>query len=291
MRRTLAFIGSGRVAGNLSRSLRARGCVIAAMGSPRSAPGLQRLIRGAGIVMICVPDDALGQVADRLASLPPPGVRGKVVLHTSGVAGPAPLRVLRKRGASVGCLHPQLAFPPAGGSPPDMRGACFAVDGDPGALRTARALVKVLGGQSLAITESERPAYHLMATLLATGTAVLLDVCVEMASKRLRLPGSRALGALAPLARSVIQNVSAAGPRRALTGPVARGDVRTVARHLQTLRRPGSMITKDKRGAKAMRELYRLVSLRAVQMARSEGRIDAATAARLRRELSKDHAH
>jgi predicted short-subunit dehydrogenase-like oxidoreductase (DUF2520 family) len=72
--------------------------------------------------------------------------------------------------------------------------------------------------------------------------------------------------------------VSRDGAGKGLTGPVSRGDVGTVARHLLALRKEDPSV----------RELYRLVSLRGVEMSLNDGRLDTATARDLRKRLGDD---
>jgi len=274
----IGFVGKGRVASGLGRALRSGGCRITGYAGRRPGSVGWSAIRRAGIILICVPDDALETAARALAGQPAAGLRGKVVLHTSGVASTAPLAGLRRRGASVGTLHPLFAFPVRGGRAVSLRGVFFAVDGDRAACAAARRLVRCLGGRALAITARQRPAYHLMATLAATGLAAVLESSLAIASRRLSLSERKALQALMPLARSVLDNVARTSPRRALTGPAARGDERTIARHLAALGH-----------ARGLEEqLYRLVSLQAIDMARRDRRLGAASASRMRRRLRRD---
>jgi len=283
MRRRVSVIGSGRAAAALTRALRGAGHRVASAPGRSGRPALERLARRSDIVLLCVADAAIEEVAGRLACLPEPALAGKVILHTSGAQGPEPLRGLSRRGASIGSLHPLISFPPRGGpkpsnaGPAEFKGVGFAVDGSPPARMTARALAMELGGHPLSIPAAKRPAYHMMATLVASGMAALLHAAVEVARERLGMPEPAARRALMPLARSVLANVSEHGVARGLTGPAARGDVRTVVRHMKTL--SGSPA--------AVRELYEIISRRAVLMALADKRLDARSAASLMKALAQ----
>ena len=294
---TVGLVGAGRAATGLAVALRRRGFRIAGFVARRpssarraaraiglrggGAGDLALLVRNASVLLICVPDAEIPRVAAALSRLPPGGLLDKVVLHTSGAVGVAPLAPLRDMGARVGGLHPLVSFSRVGVSPPgiiEMRGIAFAIGGDPAAVRAARALVRALGGLPILVAEEDRAAYHLAATLVASGTAALLDVGIDIATRRLGLSRVRARAALTALLASVVRNVARDGAGKGLTGPVSRGDAGTVARHLEALRKEDPSV----------RELYRLVSLRGVEMSLNDGRLDIAMANDLRKRLDDD---
>ncbi len=283
----VAIVGAGRAGLALGGALRRAGCPLAGVVARRasSARRVRRLLRlpaaattaagaigPARIVLLCVPDDALRDAAAALARFP---MRGKIVLHVSGAQGIAPLAILRRRGARVGTMHPLYSFPPAGAPAPSLREVSFAVDGDRAALSAARALVRALGGHSLRLTAGRRGAYHLAASIVANDLVALLDLGLDLAARRLAIGQDAAARALLPLARSSLENVARFGSRRGLTGPAARGDVRTLRAHRAALAREPAQL-----GA-----LHRLLSLHAVAMSRALGRLDARTATALRRLL------
>ncbi|HZI93261.1 MAG TPA: Rossmann-like and DUF2520 domain-containing protein [Patescibacteria group bacterium] len=290
----IAMVGAGRAATGLAGALKRRGYRItgffarrrgsavraaAAIGLRGGVAGdLAALVRDADIVLLCVPDAEIPRVADALSRLPAPGVRGKVVMHTSGAVGASAIASLRQAGARVGCLHPLVSFPPGDAATFDLEGVAFAIGGDPAALRAGRALAKGVGGLPLAIADRDRAAYHLAATMVASGTAALLDVGIEIARRRLGLSRARAGAALTTLLASVLRNVKQDGASKGLTGPVSRGDIGTVGRHLASLRKEDSSV----------RELYRLLSLRAIEMSVADGRLGSSTAMKLRKKLAHD---
>ncbi|ACV78689.1 putative coenzyme F420-dependent NADP oxidoreductase [Nakamurella multipartita DSM 44233] len=163
------------------------------------------------MVLLCVPDDAIATAA---ASIEPPAVLG----HCSGACG---LDVLGpRRGFSV---HPLMTVTPAGA---DFRGVWAAVDGsDPGALDTARTLAGVVGLRAVRVADRDRVAYHAAASIAANYL-----ITVEAAAAELLASAGLDRQVLVPLARAALENWARVGPA-ALTGPVARGDTGTVARH------------------------------------------------------------
>ncbi len=283
---SVAVIGPGRAGIALAAALRRGGRrLTGVVGRRRStAARASRLLGGAtgttdvagaveaaGAILLCVPDRAVASTAASLARLP---LTGKVVLHVSGALDLSCLAPTRAAGASVGSLHPLVSFPePRRGAalPP---GVACAVDGDPRALAVARGLVRAIRGTSFRLDSSCRPAYHAAATLAAGGVVALLDAALAIAARGARLGPARARAAFLLLARSALVQVERSGTRRALTGPIARGERDTVRRHLAALAREGADVL----------ALYRAVALRGLAMS-GGGRRGAPRAAGLRRLL------
>jgi predicted short-subunit dehydrogenase-like oxidoreductase (DUF2520 family) len=213
------------------------------------------------VILICVPDDRVRAVAAELREMASPRT---VLLHLSGSL-PAALLPPRRRGAALGSMHPLFSFPSPGGRAPDLTGVWWAVGGAPPARAMAHRLARELGGRSLELPESRRVAWHLAAALAANHLVGLLDTAASLAARRLGLRRARAEAMLVALAESVLDNARAAGLRRALTGPIARGDVETVKRHLAVL--AGE--------PRPVRELYRLLGLRQVDLAGASRRARA----------------
>ncbi|MFQ5700420.1 MAG: Rossmann-like and DUF2520 domain-containing protein [Acidobacteriota bacterium] len=289
----IAIIGAGRVGLGLGGALKRCGYTLTGVLSRRPAAArrasrllgdrigtrsLSRALHGASVVLICVPDDAIPAVVSRLAS---ELTRGVSALHTGGALGPAPLAPLRAHGVAVGTIHPLTSFPAPRAEPLDLQGVTFALDGDPPALREAAGLVRRLGGVRLSVPADSHAVYHLAAVILANDLVALLDTGLDLAARRLGIGPEKARAAFLPLVRASIENVARSGPRRALTGPITRGDVRTLQRHRKALLGESDDLV----------ELHRLLSRHAVEMARADGRLDPETSANLLRLLARTTSH
>jgi predicted short-subunit dehydrogenase-like oxidoreductase (DUF2520 family) len=79
------------------------------------------------------------------------------------------------------------------------------------------------------------------------------------------------LAAIEPMVRAAVENISALGPEKALTGPVARGDIQTIRRHLEAL--AGS--------SESLRTLYAACGLQTVDLALRSGKISVEAASEL----------
>ncbi len=170
-------------------------------------------------MLLCVPDSEIPAAAGAVAGTAP------LVGHTSGAT---PLDALDPAGAQAFGLHPLQTF--AGGEGAErFRGAGCAVAGRTGpALSAAIDLAERLGMRPLPIEDGQRAAYHAAASI-ASNFLVTLQAAAERVAGGAGLEPSEARALLAPLVRSTVENWASAGPERALTGPVARGDEATVA--------------------------------------------------------------
>jgi predicted short-subunit dehydrogenase-like oxidoreductase (DUF2520 family) len=170
--------------------------------------------RGVDILVIATPDDV---VADIAATIRP--VDSTAVVHLSGSLG---LDVLSGH-ARRGSLHPLVPLPtPAIGAERLRSGITFAVAGDP----VTRTMAEALGGSVVEVHDRDRAAYHAAAVIAANHLVALMGQ-VERVAATAGLP----LDAFAGLMRAATEDALSIGPRRALTGPAARGDWETVERH------------------------------------------------------------
>jgi predicted short-subunit dehydrogenase-like oxidoreductase (DUF2520 family) len=189
-----------------------------------------------GLIWLSVPDRAIADVAGELASRT--NWKGKIVIHSSGALSSDELKVLKRRGAAVASLHPLMTFVP--GSKPPLAGVPWAVEGDTSAVRIARRVVKDLKGEIFKIPKRKKAAYHAwgaFASPLLLAVLVAAEDAAELAGVARRTARRRML----PIVLQTVANYRTLGPEGAFSGPIIRGDVDTVSRHLKALRRdPGA---------------------------------------------------
>ena len=237
----VGIIGGGRVGSRLAASLREAGVLvgITAASEQHSAQLAQqfgvpatdnaKLWQAADVLLLTVPDRLIGTVAEELAQSVTPAA--KVVLHVSSV-GLEPLAPLAQLGAHVGSLHPLQSF--AGGNT-KLAGVYMALDGDSEAQDTGKKLVELFGGKAFSVPAEERAAYH-AAACICSNYAVAVEAMAAQLMARWTGSNEAAWEALLPLFKGTAANLQATqNPAAVLTGPIARGDVSTVAKHLAAL--------------------------------------------------------
>ena len=221
------------------------------------------LWQAADTLLLTVPDRFISTVALELAAKVQPAP--KVVLHVSGSLGLEPLASLAKLGVHVGSLHPLQSF--AGGKT-QLSGVYMALDGDAQAQSNAKNLVQLFGGKAFNVPAAERAAYHAAACFCSNYAVAVEALAAQLMA---RWTGSQEAGwqALLPLFNGTAANLQAAAkPITVLTGPIARGDVTTVEKHLQEL-------------PKESFPVYCSLGLATASLALADGTIDKETADRL----------
>jgi predicted short-subunit dehydrogenase-like oxidoreductase (DUF2520 family) len=185
----------------------------------------------ARILWLCVPDGEIARAGVSLAE----GFqgRGKIALHSSGALGSEILEPLRRGGAAVASVHPLMTF--VRGSRPSLAGVSFAIEGDPVAVRAARRIVRDLGGESYSISRKEKKAYHAWGTFASPLLTALLATTEEVAALA-GVSKKAARERMLPILLETVKNYGTLGAAAGFSGPIVRGDVETVRRHLEVLR-------------------------------------------------------
>ena len=237
--RALALVGPGRAGTTLAVGLaarvdgrrRRRPRPRRGIGRGRGEPARCRTAdvtdagRGADLVLVATPDAA---IADTAAALAPGLEPGALVVHLSGACTLDELTKLELARPDVrtGALHPLQSLPSAAVGVDRLPGSWCAVDGPDDVERIAVSL----GMRPFRVAPEQRTAYHAAACIASNHLVALLGQVARVAAEA-GVPAD----ALLPLVRATVENVAALGTADALTGPVARGDVDTVARHLDAL--------------------------------------------------------
>ena len=216
----VGVLGAGRLGTTLAAALRAAGVAV-------DGPAQRGEVPHGDAIVICVPDAEIAGAAEAVAGAAP------LVGHTSGATPLAALAPAAAAGADVFGLHPLQTFPAprtdADAALAAFAGAGCAVAGSSAAaLAAAAGLARRLGMAPFVIDDAQRPAYHAAASV-ASNFLVTLEAVAERIAGGAGISPAEARRLLAPLVRATVESWAAAGPERALTGPVARGDDATVA--------------------------------------------------------------
>lgn len=247
MSATVAIVGAGRLGRVLGRSLHRADWKIAAVvarsqaaarsavrsiGAGYAVAGISSRILHASIILISTPDDVISEIARELARIGGGEWRGKVVLHTSGALDDSVLAPLARRGASTGAIHPLQTF--SGRGSPPLEGVVFAIHGEPRAQRAARRVARAVGGIPVSLRGEAKAAYHAAGTLASPSILAVIESAMRILMQ-VGFSRRRAKTALLPLVRQTIANFERFGAKESWTGPIARGDFSTVARHATAL--------------------------------------------------------
>jgi predicted short-subunit dehydrogenase-like oxidoreductase (DUF2520 family) len=252
------IVGAGRVGQGLARAFRLGHVELTGLHGRRpsdfatSSGPLPHTVTTANVVVLAVRDEQIDDAVEELMSGRRPLVaESAVVLHTSGTAEPASFPVLAERGIAAGTFHPLVPFSRPERAPELLHGGWIGIDGAPAARAASRRLAGHLGARTLDIPAGAKPAYHAAAVFAANFPVALAAMGSELLQS-LGVPARAADSAVETLMRAAVSNIEGAPAANALTGPVARGDARTVRKHLEALRRDERLLGVYRRLSLAM---------------------------------------
>jgi predicted short-subunit dehydrogenase-like oxidoreductase (DUF2520 family) len=269
-------VGRGNLGRTLARAFRAAGYRAELRPARKGIEGLVRRLRSApqAIVFLAVPDDAVLSIAEHLTGAGRGIPESVAFVHLSGALPLGALEPLQST-HPIGSFHPLQSFPQPR-PPASLRGIFVAVDASsPQLLRRLSTLARALGARPKHVGDSERALYHVAAVFASNYVDVLLGEGVRL----LGVVGwseKEASASLLALTEGTLASVRERGVVAALTGPVRRGDVNTVDRHLASL---------SGRAA----DLYRMLGLIALEIAVEAG-LEPAAAERMQRALTEKTA-
>lgn len=283
----VGIVGGGAVGPALGAALVRAGWRVGAIASrdPRRRARFQGLVPGARafaeatalldeveLIILAVPDDALAGLAGTLRLY-----SGQAMIHTSGALGAEVLEPAMAAGTQIGSFHPLVAFADTELAVAALRGSTVAIEGDDQLAALLAEMAEAIGATAVRLAPGTKAAYHAAAVLAAGGFVALLDAIAELGA----VAGLDEHGSLAIYGRLVEQtlaNARALGIAKALTGPITRGDVGTLASHIATMRThaPGAL------------RLYLAVADREIALAQRRGALAPEVADSMRRSLAQE---
>lgn len=250
----LSFIGAGSVGTAFATALQRRKYPISSIISshigssrrlalkvkaPIASVHLADLSRASQVVFITTPDQRIEETAHSLAALSHLDFPTIIFVHSSGALESRVLAPLAEKGGHILALHPIQLFPR--GTTPRLlagrlSGIYYGLEGDEVGIATGRALVRDLGGKVLLIPRELKPLYHIACVIASNYLVALMSLLQEISGK-LELEDAGFMDVFDSLIVSTLKAVKASSPGEALTGPIERGDVKTVRLHLRELNR------------------------------------------------------
>ncbi len=280
---TIGFIGAGTVGTALAKTLSKRGYQVVAVFSrtPASAQKLagqvkgcqvkdngQGVIEAADLVFVTTPDDAVAPVVAQYQWR-----TGKSVVHCSGAASLDILQPARIAGASVGAFHPLQTFASIAQAIENIPGSTFGIEADGNLIETLKAMATALGGQWVELKGSDKVLYHAAAVIACNYFVTLVKMSTDL-WKEFGVSTPEATKALLPLIQGTVNNLKQVGLPNCLTGPIARGDMGTLQKHLEALEKHP--------GLSGLVSTYKELGLQTIPVSLAKGKITAQRAEEMR---------
>lgn len=240
----LALIGAGRVGTAVALLLRDAGWAVVGVASRTDHSAKKAAERlGARVFEMTSPPDAdcylIGATDEGIAEIVPAlGGKlpvGSVVVHLSGARGVSVLEPLTAEGIEAAALHPVAACPDVETALRRLPGSAWGITCTERAEPLAVRFVEALGGEAVRVAEADRPIWHAASVMTSNGLSALLALGEMFLAETTEASPA---GILGPLARGSLENaLEGGGGAATLTGPVVRGEVGTVRRHLEAMER------------------------------------------------------
>jgi predicted short-subunit dehydrogenase-like oxidoreductase (DUF2520 family) len=204
-----AFIGGGSVAANYDE------------------------LRNADIYLIAAGDDQIAACCRALAASGKLQA-GSIVFHCSGALSSLELAAAVEQGAAVASIHPIRSFAVPQQVAEHFDGTWCGSEGDAAALAVLGPAFSAIGAQLVEIQREQKTLYHAAAVFASNYQVTLIDVA-QQAYVAAGIAPELALKLIEPLLSESAANAFKIGPAAALTGPIARGDLATVARQYEAV--------------------------------------------------------
>ena len=269
----LGFIGAGTVGTALAVRLSSKDYQVIAVSSrsQTSARKLAQAVSGcrafnnnqdvadaAELIFVTTPDDAIASVAAETQ-----WHRGQSVVHCSGALSVDILESARKLGTRVGAFHPLQTFASVKQAIENIPGSTFAVEAEEPLLSTLKDMATALDGHWIELKANDKVAYHAAAVIACNYLVTLVKLATDL-WQSFNIPQSQATQALLPLIRGTIHNIDTVGIPQCLTGPIARGDIETIKKHLDALQK----------AAPALLSAYQELGRQTIPIALAKGKIN-----------------
>jgi predicted short-subunit dehydrogenase-like oxidoreductase (DUF2520 family) len=231
----------------------------------------QQVVDGCDLVFVTTPDGAIEATANLLRWR-----KGMAAVHCSGVTDVAALNHAKHAGAMTGGFHPMQTFGDPAAAVRSLPGCTVTIEA-PEPLNAA--LVAIAGRLQCRVNRlppGMRGRYHAAAGY----TSQFINALFAEAATIWKSWGATeedAVRALLPLARGTLASIESAGLAEGMPGPVSRGDVGSIEKHVAALAPLGPEVM----------EFYRVVCDRTIPLGMQRGAIDATAASRLREILDR----
>lgn len=245
----IGFIGPGKVGVNLGRYFTHKGIKISGfygkdlnhskeaseITNSKSYDDYKEIIKDSDILFITTPDDIISIIDREISKF---DLKNKSICHASGSLKSTILSNAKLSGALIYSIHPMFAFSNKNMSIRKLEQIYFSIEGN---LKNENInnlpvidLMNHIGNKYFIRNIEDSAKYHLANVFVSNLVLSLLDVGTSYL-KELGLNEECALNALFPLIEGNLESIHKNGFVKSLTGPVVRGDIKTVNKHLENL--------------------------------------------------------
>jgi predicted short-subunit dehydrogenase-like oxidoreductase (DUF2520 family) len=261
----IGFIGAGKLGFSLGKylvenNINVCGYYSKNLGSSKEAAiftnsryyeSLKSIINDCDTIFITTQDGVISEIWDSISHLP---INNKIICHCSGSLSSNIFSNIEDHGAYGYSIHPMIAFSDKYNSHKQLKHATITIEGVNDYLDTFKDMFESLGNKVKVISKSNKAKYHGASVFVSNHVIALFNTGIELLSD-CGFTEEEARESLYPLMINNIKNIWQNGIVNSLTGPIERGDIGTIEKHLQALNEED-------------RELYKLLSKKLIKIAK-----------------------
>jgi predicted short-subunit dehydrogenase-like oxidoreductase (DUF2520 family) len=191
------------------------------------------ITRDADVVFITTPDSAVKDTCNSI-SRNTGFADNAVVLHCSGALASSVLSSAKTCSAWIGSMHPLQSFASTDHKTNPFQGIIVSLEGEGPAVNMAKTIAEDLGGTVVTLLTEAKTLYHASAVVASNYLVTLLDLAIRLIEEAGVLRQD-AFNLLKPLIEGTLSNIENVGVQKALTGPIARGDIKTIETHIEEI--------------------------------------------------------
>lgn len=182
-------------------------------------------------IIICVQDDHIKEATRSILLF---DLANKNIFHTSGAKGASELNLLKNKNTFVATIYPVQSFAYKFSEPEKWHKIVLAFQGDKKCLPAAEEIAQNLKAKIIILDEDQKMALHVAGVMTSNYLVALLSVAENILAQA-GIDDISKNDILRPLLKGVVGNYAKAPANKILSGPIKRGDVNVVLRHIQYL--------------------------------------------------------
>lgn len=214
---------------------------------------MKEVVAVSDTIILSTPDGAIKNVWETMNK---ENIKGKVFCHLSGSLSSDVFSGIEDYSAYPISIHPMFAFSDKESVYQQINQVCFTLEGHPFAVSSWKEILDRMGNDSVVISKKVKPQYHTAASLLSNHVIAVLNVGYQLLCE-CGFTEEEARRFSEALVINNVEHVIKDGSISALTGPIERGDTKTVEKHLSVI---------DER----TEELYRVCGMELLELAKQK---------------------
>jgi len=265
----IGFIGAGNVGKAFGKYLKINGLNVigyysrtynssvdaAKLTKTKSFFTIEEISRESDLVFITTSDDEIKNVLNKLIKTN--SIRnGQILVHMSGATSSKILESSKAIGCFIYSLHPLQSFANVDKAVNDLKNTYFTLEGDEEKISVIESIIERTNNKYFLLNSDQKSLYHITACVVSNYLVTLIDYGLDI-FKEIGIDEKEGYKALYPLIDGTIKNIGELGTKKALTGPIARGDTNTIKNHISSLMKLNDKI-----------DLYSLIGLKTLEIAK-----------------------